>query len=59
MGRNQERDARELAARKKRILESAFHVFAERTIEKVGMSEAAEACDAGGGDALRGGLGLS
>lgn len=44
MGRNQERDARELAARKQRILESSFHVFAERTIEKVSMNEAAEAC---------------
>ena len=47
MGRNQERDARELAVRKQQILESAFHVFAERTIEKVSMNEAAEACGIG------------
>ena len=47
MGRNQERDARELAVRKQQILESAFHVFAERTIEKVSMNEAAEVCGSG------------
>jgi Transcriptional regulator len=47
MGRNPEKDARELAARKQRILENAFRVFSERTIEKVSMNEVADACGMG------------
>ncbi len=44
MGRNPERDARELAARKQKIVMTAFPIFAEKTIEKVSMQEIADAC---------------
>ena len=47
MGRNPERDARELAARKLRIVRAAFPIFAERTIEGVTMNEIAAACGMG------------
>ena len=47
MGRNPERDARELAARKQRIVRAAFPVFAERTIERVTMNEIATASGMG------------
>ncbi|MBE7002942.1 MAG: TetR/AcrR family transcriptional regulator [Ruminococcaceae bacterium] len=45
MPRNVERDARELARRKQRIAETAFTLFAERSIESVLMTEIAEACE--------------
>ena len=44
MGRNPERDARERANRKQKILETAFSVFAEKGIETVSMNDIAEAC---------------
>ena len=47
MGRNPERDARELAARKQKIVRAAFPIFAERTIEGVTMNEIAAACGMG------------
>ena len=47
MGRNRERDERELAARKLRIVRAAFPIFAERTIEGVTMNEIAAACGMG------------
>ena len=47
MGRNPERDARELAARKEHILENAYRVFSEQSIDKVSMNEIADACGIG------------
>ncbi len=44
MGRNPDRDARELASRKLKILRTAFPIFAEKTIDKVSMQEIADAC---------------
>lgn len=47
MGRNAQRDARELAARKERIVRAAFPLFVEKTIEGVTMSEIAAASGMG------------
>ena len=47
MGRNIERDEREHAIRMKKIAATAFSVFAEHTIEKVTMSDIADACGKG------------
>ena len=47
MGRNIERDEREHAQRMQEIAMTAFSVFAERTIEKVKMTDIAEACGKG------------
>ena len=47
MGRKPGQDPQKLAARKQRIVEAAFPVFAERTIEKVTMNDIADACDVG------------
>ena len=47
MGRNPERDERERAARKQRIVEKSFAIFSERTIEKLSMNEIADACGIG------------
>ncbi|MBQ3702874.1 MAG: TetR family transcriptional regulator [Oscillospiraceae bacterium] len=44
MGRNIERDEREYAQRMQEIAMTAFSVFAERTIEKVTMTDIADAC---------------
>lgn len=43
MPRNPERDARELARRKQRIVEAAFPLFAQKTIEGVSLREVARA----------------
>lgn len=43
MGRNLEKDAVEMAAKNRRILESGFRIFAENTIEKVTMNDVAKA----------------
>lgn len=47
MGRNLEKDAIEMAAKNQRILENGLKIFAERTIEKVKMSEVADAAGIG------------
>ncbi len=47
MGRNTEKDAIEMAAKNRRILENGFHIFADRTIEKVTMAEVAKAANIG------------
>ena len=47
MGRNAEKDAVEIAAKQQRILASAFHIFAERTIERVTMSDVAKEAQVG------------
>ncbi len=47
MGRNPERDARALAARKKKILAGAFKVFSGRGIDSVSMNDVAAACGIG------------
>ena len=47
MGRNIEKDAIEMADKKKRILEQGFKIFSERTIEKVTMSDVADAAEIG------------
>lgn len=47
MGRNIERDERERAARKQRILEAAFPLLAEKGIDAVSMNEIADACSIG------------
>ncbi|MBO4914559.1 MAG: TetR/AcrR family transcriptional regulator [Oscillospiraceae bacterium] len=47
MGRNAERDARELAKRKLRIVKNAYPIFAERTIDNVSMQHIADACGIG------------
>lgn len=43
MGRNQEKDAVEMAAKNLRILERGFRIFAENGIEKVTMNDVAKA----------------
>ncbi len=43
MGRNLEKDAIEMAAKNRRILENGFRIFAENTIEKVTMLDVAKA----------------
>ncbi len=47
MGRNTEKDAAMMAKTRERILETAFQLFADRSIEKVKMSEVAEASGIG------------
>lgn len=47
MGRNPERDAAEMAARKQRIMENGFRIFAEKSIEKVNVLEIAQAAKVG------------
>lgn len=47
MARNQEKDLIEMAAKNQRILESAFRLFSENTIEKVKLTEVAEAAGIG------------
>ena len=47
MGRNQEKDAIEMAARNQRILEEGFSVFAERGIANVTMADVAKAASIG------------
>ena len=47
MARNQEKDSIEMAAKNQRILESAFRLFSENTIEKVKLTEVAEAAGIG------------
>ena len=43
MGRNLEKDALQMAAKNRRILENGFRIFAEKTLEKIKMTEVAEA----------------
>ena len=45
--RNREKDAIEMAARKKCILENSFRLFSESTIDKVTMNNVADACGIG------------
>ena len=47
MGRNLEKDAVEMAAKNRRILESGFRIFTQNTIEKVKMTDVAEAAGIG------------
>ncbi len=47
MGRKPGQDPNKVAARKQRIIEAAFPVFAERTIERVTMNDIADACGIG------------
>lgn len=47
MGRNLEADARARAARRQQLIENAFHIFAEKTIDKLSMNEVADACGVG------------
>ncbi len=47
MGRNPERDARALAARKQKILAGAFRVFSAKGIDSVSMNDVASACRIG------------
>ena len=47
MGRNPEADARARAARRQQLIEDAFHIFAEKTIDKLSMNEVADACGVG------------
>ena len=47
MGRNLEKDAVEMAAKNQRIMEEGFRIFAERTIDKVKMTDVAEAAGIG------------
>lgn len=47
MGRNAEKDAIEMAAKNQRILENGFRIFAEHTIERVKMTDVAEAAGIG------------
>ena len=47
MGRNLEKDAIEMAAKNQRILENGFRIFAEKTIERVKMTDVAEAAGIG------------
>ena len=42
MARNIEKDAKEMAERREKILESGFRIFSERTIEKVTMNDIAK-----------------
>ena len=45
--RNLEKDAREMAERRERMLTEGFRIFSERTIEVVPMHEIAKACNLG------------
>lgn len=45
--RNQEKDAREMAERKERMLDVGFELFSQHTIESVSMSDIAGACGLG------------
>ena len=47
MGRNPEADARARASRRQQLIEDAFHIFAEKTIDKLSMNEVADACGVG------------
>ena len=47
MGRNPEADARARVARRQQLIEDAFHIFAEKTIDKLSMNEVADACGVG------------
>lgn len=47
MGRNSEKDAIEMASKNQRILEKGFQIFAEKTIDKVTMTDVAKAADIG------------
>ncbi len=47
MGRNPERDARAMAARKQKILQHSFKVFSSRGIDGVSMNDVAKACRIG------------
>ncbi len=47
MARNIQKDAIEMAAKNQRILESAFRLFAENTIEKIKLTEVAAAAEIG------------
>jgi len=47
MGRNQEKDAMEMAARNRRILEEGFAIFAEKGIGNVAMTDVAKAAGIG------------
>lgn len=47
MGRNLEKDEIEMAARRERMLETGFRIFAEKGIEPVTMQEIADACGLG------------
>ena len=47
MGRNLEKDAIEMASKNQRILENGFRIFAERSIEKVTMTDVANAAGIG------------
>ena len=45
--RNAEKDEREMAERRERMLEAGFRIFSARGIEAVPMQEVAEACEVG------------
>ncbi len=47
MSRNFEKDTLEMAAKNRRILENGFRIFAENSIEKVKMTDVAEAAGIG------------
>ena len=47
MGRNQEKDAIEMAAKNQRILEKGFAIFAEKGIDNVTMTDVAKAAGIG------------
>ncbi len=47
MGRNPERDAKAMAARKQKILANSFKVFSSRGIDSVSMNEVAKGCRIG------------
>lgn len=47
MARNIQKDAIEIASKDQRILENAFHLFANNTIEKVKLTEVAAAAGIG------------
>lgn len=47
MGRNPEADARARTARRQQLIEDAFHIFSEKTIDKLSMNEVADACGVG------------
>ncbi|MCR5272027.1 MAG: TetR/AcrR family transcriptional regulator [Lachnospiraceae bacterium] len=45
--RNQEKDAREMAARRERMLQTAYRLFCEKNIESVTMAEIAKEAECG------------
>jgi len=45
--RNPEKDEREMAERRERMLETGFRVFSEKGIEPVSMQEVADSCGLG------------